>query len=155
MNLGAFAIILTVARRTRSGEISSFNGLFQWSPALAVIMTIFLASLAGIPPLGGWYAKFGVFRALLEAEQWWAVVLAAFAAVNTVIAFGYYGKLASRMWFEDAPEEFESTPIRIPFALQATLAITAITTVAFGVYPAMVTHFSDVDIPSLAAGVGG
>lgn len=155
MNLGAFSIILIVARRTRSAELGSFNGLFQWSPALAVAMTIFLASLAGIPPLGGWYAKFGVFRALLEAEVWWAVVLAAFAAVNTVIAFGYYGKLASRMWFEQPPGDFETTPIRIPFALQATLGITVITTIAFGVYPAMVTHFSDVDVPSLAAGVGG
>ena len=155
MNLGAFAIILTVARRTRSGDVSSFNGLFQWSPALAVIMTLFLASLAGIPPLGGWYAKFGVFTALIEAGNWWGYLLAGLAAVNTVIAFGYYGKLASRMWFEDAPEEFETSPINIPFALQATLAITAITTVAFGVYPAMITHFSDVDVPSLASAVGG
>jgi NADH-quinone oxidoreductase subunit N len=157
MNLGAFAIIMTVARRTASGQVSSFNGLFQWSPALAVIMTLFLASLAGIPPLGGWYAKFGVFRALIEADEWWAYLLAAFAAINTVIAFGYYGKIASRMWFEDAPEEFETSPIRIPFALQSALAITAITTVAFGVYPAMVTQFSDVNIPGglLSAAVGG
>jgi len=83
MNLGAFAIILTVARRTASAQISSFNGLFQWSPALAVVMTIFLASLAGIPPLGGWFAKFGVFTALIEADVWWAYVLATLAAVNT------------------------------------------------------------------------
>ncbi|MEM7096479.1 MAG: NADH-quinone oxidoreductase subunit N [Actinomycetota bacterium] len=155
MNLGAFAVILTVARRTESAEISSFNGLFQWSPALAVIMTIFLASLAGIPPLGGWYAKFGVFTALIEADVWWAYVLAAFAAVNTVIAFGYYGKLASRMWFEDAPTEFETSPIRVPFALQAALGLTVVSTVAFGVYPAMVTHFSDVDLPAIAAAAGG
>jgi NADH:ubiquinone oxidoreductase subunit 2 (subunit N) len=95
-----------------------------------------------------------VFTALIEAGNWWGYLLAGFAAVNTVIAFGYYGKLASRMWFEEAPEEFETSPINIPFALQATLAITAVTTVAFGVYPAMVTHFSDVDIPSLASAVG-
>ena len=155
MNLGAFAILLTVARRTGSGDVASFNGLFQWSPALAVIMTLFLASLAGIPPLGGWYAKFGVFTALIEANVWWAYVLAALAAVNTVIAFGYYGKLASRMWFEDAPTEFETTPIKVPFALQAALGITAVCTVAFGIYPAMVTHFSDVDVPGVASALGG
>ena len=155
MNLGAFAIILTVARRTASAQISSFNGLFQWSPALTVVMTIFLASLAGIPPLGGWFAKFGVFTALIEADVWWAYVLATLAAVNTVVAFGYYGKLASRMWFEDAPTEFATTPIKVPFALQAAVGITALATIAFGVYPGMITHFSDVDVPGMAAAVGG
>lgn len=154
MNLGAFTIILIVARRTATAEISSFNGLFQWSPALAVTMTLFLASLAGIPPLGGWFAKFGVFAALIEADAWWAYVLAALAAVNTVIAFGYYGKLASRMWFEEPSGEFETTPIRVPFALQAALGITAVATIAFGVYPSMVTHFSDVDVPGVAAALG-
>jgi len=117
-------------------------------------MTIFLASLAGIPPLGGWFAKFGVFSALIEADVWWGYALAVLAAVNTVIAFGYYGKLASRMWFEDAPTEFDTAPIRIPFSLQAALGITALTTIAFGVYPAMITHFSDVDIPGVASAVG-
>jgi NADH-quinone oxidoreductase subunit N len=155
MNLGAFSVILTVSRRTRTAHIRSFNGLFQWSPALTIIMTIFLASLAGIPPMGGWFAKFGVFTALIEADVWWAYVLATLAAVNTVIAFGYYGKLASRMWFEDTPTEFETTPIRVPFALQTALVITAVATIAFGVYPGMITHFSDVDVPGVAAAVGG
>ena len=155
MNLGAFSVILSVSRRTRTAHIRSFNGLFQWSPALAIIMTVFLASLAGIPPMGGWFAKFGVFSALIEADVWWAYVLATLAAVNTVIAFGYYGKLASRMWFEDAPTEFETTPIRLPFALQSALVITATATIAFGVYPGMITHFSDIDVPGVAAAVGG
>ena len=52
-NLGAFAVVIAVSRKTRSGEISSFGGLFQYAPGLTVMMTIFLASLAGIPPLGG------------------------------------------------------------------------------------------------------
>jgi len=152
MNLGAFAILITVARRTGSGDVSSFDGLRWWAPGLTGIMTLFLSSLAGIPPLGGWFAKFGVFRALIEADVWWAYVLAALAAINTVIAFGYYGKLASRMWFEDAPTEFDTQPLRIPFSLQASLGITAVATVAFGVYPAMITRFSDVAVPGLALG---
>ncbi len=148
MNLGAFTIILAVSRRTGSADIASFDGLFQWAPAMAVAMTLFLASLAGIPPLGGWYAKFSVFTALIEGDVWWAYVLAGLAAINTVIAFGYYGKLASRMWFEAAPTAFETNRLKIPFALQAALGITLIATVAFGVYPEMVTHFSDVDVPA-------
>ncbi len=151
MNLGAFAIILAVTRRTASAEVAAFDGLFQWAPALAVLMTVFLVSLAGIPPLGGWYAKFSVFTALLEANVWWAYVLAGLAAINTVIAFGYYGRLASRMWFEKAPDSLDTTSLRVPFALQAAIAITAVATIAFGVYPAAVTHFSDIDVPAAAA----
>ena len=53
MNLGAFAVVIAVARKTRSGEISSVRRAVQYTPGLSVAMTIFLFSLAGIPPLGG------------------------------------------------------------------------------------------------------
>ena len=69
MNLGAFAVVIAVARRTRSAEISSYDGLFQTSPGLAVMMTIFLASLAGVPPLAGWFAKFVMFSSALAGRQ--------------------------------------------------------------------------------------
>ena len=64
MNLGAFAVIIAVGRKTRSGEISSWGGLFEYAPGLAVAMSVFVFALAGIPPLGGWFAKFQVFRAI-------------------------------------------------------------------------------------------
>ena len=64
MNLGAFAVVIAVARRTRSGEISSYAGLGETMPGLAITMTIFLFSLAGIPPFAGWFAKFVMFRAV-------------------------------------------------------------------------------------------
>ena len=67
MNLGAFAVVIAVARRTRSAEISSYDGLFQTAPTLAVVMGIFLASLAGIPIFAGWFAKFVMFRAIIDA----------------------------------------------------------------------------------------
>ncbi|MGB0148226.1 MAG: NADH-quinone oxidoreductase subunit N, partial [Ilumatobacteraceae bacterium] len=89
-NLGAFAVIIAVARKTRSGEISSFGGLITYAPGLGVLMTIFLASLAGIPPLGIWIAKLQAFKALIDAGSSSAYVLAIIAAVNTVIAAGYY-----------------------------------------------------------------
>ena len=75
MNLGAFAVIIAAARKTRSGEISSFGGLFEYAPGLTVMMTIFLFALAGIPPLAGWYAKFVVFRSVIDAGTPAAVVL--------------------------------------------------------------------------------
>ena len=89
-NLGAFAVVIAVARKTRSGEISSYGGLISYAPGLAVLMTVFLASLAGIPPLGGWIAKFNVFKTVLDAGTNPAYVLAVIGAVNTAIAAAYY-----------------------------------------------------------------
>ncbi|MET0827697.1 MAG: NADH-quinone oxidoreductase subunit N [Acidimicrobiales bacterium] len=142
MNLGAFAVVIAVARRTGSGEIDSYRGLFQYSPALAVLMSVFLFALAGIPPLAGWVAKFVVFRALLSAETVSGAVLAVVVAVNSVIALFYYANVARQMWFQDAPEG-ETTSIRVPFSLSAALGIAVIGTLAFGIFPGLVTHFGD------------
>jgi NADH-quinone oxidoreductase subunit N len=142
MNLGAFAVVIAVARRTRSAEISSYHGLFQTSPGLAVTMTVFMASLAGIPPLAGWFAKFVMFRSALQAGSAWAVALAVIAAVNTVIAFFYYAGVIRAMWFLD-PETDERTPIRIPPALIGALAITGVVTVVVGIYPQLFARVGD------------
>src|SRR5579864_7574115 len=75
MNLGAFAVVIAVARKTRSGEISSYSGLGNYAPGLAWMMVAFMASLAGIPPLGGWFAKFYVIRAALDAATPGSIVL--------------------------------------------------------------------------------
>ena len=134
MNLGAFAVVIAVARRTRSAEISSYNGLFQTSPGLAVVMTVFLASLAGIPPLAGWFAKFVMFSSALQVGSAWAVTLAVIAAVNSVIAFFYYANVIRAMWFLDSATE-ERASIGVPPALVGALAITTVVTVVVGIYP--------------------
>ena len=97
-NLGVFAIILAVASKTRSGEISSYGGLFSYAPTLGVLMTLFLASLAGIPPLGGWIAKFVAFQSLIQSQSTWGYALAVVGAVNSVVAFGYYGNVMREIW---------------------------------------------------------
>src|SRR5205823_999776 len=142
MNLGAFAVLIAVARRTRSAEISSYAGLFSTSPGLALTMTIFLASLAGIPPLAGWYAKFVMFRAILEAGSFWAVVLAVVAAVNSVIAFFYYSGVIRQMWFRE-PIGDDHRAVTVPPALGASIALTTIAIVAVGVYPELFARVGD------------
>jgi NADH-quinone oxidoreductase subunit N len=142
MNLGAFAVLIAVARRTRSAEISSYAGLFTTSPGLALTMTIFLASLAGIPPLAGWYAKFVMFRAIIEAGSFWAVVLAVVAAVNAVIAFFYYSGVIRQMWFRD-PVGDEVHHVNVPPALGTAIALTTATVVAVGVYPQLFARVGD------------
>ena len=151
MNLGAFAIVLAVARKTRSAEIDSFKGLFGYAPGLTIAMTVFLFSLAGIPPLGGWWAKFRVMEAVIDAGSASGVVLGVFVAVNSVIALYYYARIGLGMWAEDAPDG-DTTPIRVPASLVSALAITVALTIAFGVYPPLVSEF---DVTLLAGGLGG
>jgi len=152
MNLGAFAIVIAVSRKTRSGEISSFGGLFSYAPGLAVAMTIFFASLAGIPPLAGWFAKFNAFRAVLDADTTAAYVMAAIAAVNTVIAAGYYMRVLRVVWMEDVPDG-DTSPVNPPAPVVAALGITVIGTIVLGVLPNLVARLGDID--SLTGAFGG
>jgi NADH-quinone oxidoreductase subunit N len=142
MNLGAFGVIIAVARRTRSAELSSFNGLFEYAPGLTVVMTVFLFALAGIPPLAGWFAKFEIFRATANAGTGAGYVMAVFVAVNSVIALFYYARIAQAMWMQPAPDG-DHTPIRVPPALVGALAICTVAVVAVGVYPQLVARVGD------------
>ena len=151
-NLGAFAVVIAVARKTRSGKISSFGGLFKYAPGLTVLMTIFLASLAGIPPLGGWIAKFNVFRAVLDAENGWAYTLAVIGAANTAIAAAYYLRLMREMWMNEPPHG-DVTPVVTPQPIMAALAITGVGTVVLGVLPGLVMRFADLE--DLTGAFGG
>ncbi|MGK2947368.1 MAG: NADH-quinone oxidoreductase subunit N [Acidimicrobiales bacterium] len=142
MNLGAFAVVLAVARKTRSAEISSWGGLFEYAPGLTVLMTVFLFSLAGIPPLGGWLAKFVVFRALVQPDLTaGGVTLAVVVGVNSVIALYYYANIAREMWMKPVPDG-DKAPIRIPFSLAAALTLSVVATIAFGVSN-LATRFGD------------
>ncbi|WP_241432244.1 NADH-quinone oxidoreductase subunit N [Ilumatobacter nonamiensis] len=142
MNLGAFAVVIAVSRKTQSGEISSFGGLFNYAPGLAVAMTVFMASLAGIPPLGGWFAKFNAFKAVLDADTTSAYVLACIAAVNTVISAAYYFRVLRTVWVDDVPDG-NTAPINPPSPIIAALGITVIGTIAVGVYPRLVAGFGN------------
>jgi NADH-quinone oxidoreductase subunit N len=141
-NLGAFATVIAVTRKTRSGEISSFGGLLQYAPGLAVMLTVFLASLTGIPPLGGWIAKFNTFKALLEAGNGSAYALAVIGAVNTAIAAAYYLRVLRVVWMHEPPDG-DRTPIVTPQPVLVALAITTAGTIVLGVLPGLVMRFAD------------
>ena len=142
MNLGAFAIVIAVARKTGSAEVSSYGGLFVYAPGLTVFMTIFLFSLAGIPPLAGWFAKFYVFQAAIAAGTFESVLLAVVAGVNSVIALFYYAAVAREMWMSPVPDD-DHTPVRVPPALSAALGITALAVIVIGVYPQAFARLGD------------
>ena len=141
-NLGVFAIILAVSNKTRSGEVSSYGGLFSYAPALGVLMTLFLASLAGIPPFGGWIAKFVAFQSLIQSQSAWGYALAIVGAVNSVVAFGYYGNVMREIWMRPVPDN-DTTAISAPGSLKLALVITAGATLVFGILPGVGLYFAD------------
>jgi NADH-quinone oxidoreductase subunit N len=142
VNLGAFAVIIAVSRKTRSGEIASWAGLFEYAPALAVSMAMFLFALAGIPPLIGWFAKFQVFYALVTPGTTSGYVLAVVVGVNSVIALYYYANIARTM-FMDAPPDGDRAPIKVPVPLVAAVTLSVIATVVVGFAPGIVGDLAE------------
>src|SRR4029453_4486996 len=123
-NLGAFAVVIAVSRKTRSGEISSFGGLMTYAPGMGALMTIFLASLAGVPPLGIWIAKLLSFKTFLDAGGAGAPTPAVTAAVNTGIPPAYYVRVMREMWMSPVPDG-DTTRIVTPQPVSLALAICA------------------------------
>jgi NADH-quinone oxidoreductase subunit N len=144
MNLGAFAVVIAGARRTGTGEISGWAGLGSYDPRLGVLAAVFFFSLAGIPPLAGWFAKFVMFRSVIIAGGTATVVLAVIAAVNTVIAFYYYARVVKSIWLDDAPAAALGDREAIPAgSLRLALAIAAVVTVLVGVFPTIASIFGE------------
>jgi NADH-quinone oxidoreductase subunit N len=150
-NLGAFAVIIAVSRKTRSGEISSFGGLMSYAPGMGALMTIFIASLAGVPPLGIWIAKLQSFKTLLDAGDDAAYALAVIAAVNTVISAAYYMRVLREMWMKPVPDG-DLGPVVTPQPVLVALGICAAGTVVLGVVPGLVLQFAD--LPDLTSAFG-
>jgi len=144
MNLGAFAVVIAGARKTRSGEIRAWSGLSRVDVRLAVLVAVFFFSLAGIPPLAGWFAKFAMFRSVIIAGGTATVVLAAIAAVNSVIALFYYARVVKAVWLDDPVGEFAPDVEAAPAgSLRLALLVSLVITVAVGFFPAIATFVGE------------
>jgi NADH-quinone oxidoreductase subunit N len=136
MNLGAFAVITAIQRRTGvTSGLSTFAGLIRREPVLAVLMTLFLLSLTGIPPTAGFFAKAYVILAAVEAGGATSV-LAVVAVLNAAVAAFYYLRVIVYMFMRDP----ESTVPPLPHGalLWTGLAVATILTVALGLFPAAI-----------------
>ncbi len=138
MNLGAFAVVIAATRSGRSGELSAWSGLARVDPKLGVLVAVFFFSLAGIPPLAGWFAKFAMFRSVMIAGGAATVALAVIAAINAVIALYYYAKVVKSVWLDDPVAEFADDE-RPAGSLRLALGITVVLTVMIGFFPALAT----------------
>ena len=130
MNLGAFAVITSLRRQNIIGdEIDDINGLFFKAPVSAVLMLAFLLSLAGIPPLAGFYGKYFIFLSLMETGHY---VLATLAVIYVAVAAYYYLRVANAMFMRPATDV---EPVPMAPGLGVALAISGIASVGIGIYP--------------------
>jgi NADH-quinone oxidoreductase subunit N len=130
MNLGAFAVITSLRRRNIIGdEIDDIAGLYFKRPTEAILMLVFLLSLAGIPPLAGFWGKYFIFLSLIQTGHY---TLAAVAVLFAVIGLYYYMRIANAMLMR---QPIEAEPVRLSPAMRLALGITAAGTVIVGVFP--------------------
>jgi NADH-quinone oxidoreductase subunit N len=129
MNLGAFWVVMLVANQTGREDLDGYRGLaWRGGGAIAVTLTVFLASLAGLPPLAGFIGKFYVFAAGVKGG---VVMLVVAGALNSVISLYYYFRIVKKMFFEE-PRPGDA-PVTFPaFGVGALVALSALTLV-FGV----------------------
>jgi NADH-quinone oxidoreductase subunit N len=144
MNLGAFGVVIAGARKTRSGQLPAWAGLGQVDSRLALLVAVFFFSLAGIPPLAGWFAKFAMFRSVMIAGGAATIVLAVIAAVNAVIALYYYARVVKTVWLDDVEGEFADEVEAAPAgSLRLALGLSLLFTVVIGFFPAIATFVGD------------
>jgi NADH-quinone oxidoreductase subunit N len=129
MTLGTFACILSMRRDGEMVEnIGDLAGLARTKPTMAFFFAMLLFSLAGIPPLAGFFAKFYVFLAAIKAGLF---TLAVIGVVTSVVGAYYYLAIVKTMYFDDPAKAFEPTP----HELGAVLAVTGLFNLLFFVYP--------------------
>ncbi len=129
MNLGAFGCVTLISNSIKSDLIKDYAGLHKKDPLSAFMLTVFLLSLAGIPPLAGFLGKFLLFSAAIQTNL---ILLAIVAAINSVIAFYYYVNVIKCMYI-DEPKILTLQPK--PTALQVALIIALIGVLIMGIWP--------------------
>jgi NADH-quinone oxidoreductase subunit N len=130
MNLGAFAVIIVMRRRDIIGdEIDNLSGLMSRAPALALLMLIFLLSLAGIPPTAGFIGKYFIFLSLIETGHYYLALL---GVGYSVVALYYYFRIVVVMFMKRPLDE---VPLATSLGLQVALGVTLAMTLLIGIYP--------------------
>ena len=130
MNLGAFLVVVALRRANIVGEdLDDFAGLMHKSPGYAVLMLIFLLSLAGIPPTAGFLGKYYIFLSLIQTGHF---TLAVIATLYVAVAIYYYFKIVRSMFIRESTEK---APLASSFGLHAAAVVTGVLTLAIGVYP--------------------
>ena len=144
MNAGVFAVLVAMRRQGRALErVEDLAGLGRTDPAMAVAMVIFMFSMAGIPPLAGFFSKLYVFLAAVQEGYW---VLATLGVLTSVVSAYYYLRIIKVMYF-DAPEGALDPR---PAAVSVVLAASGLFNVLFFLFPAPIVAAAAAAVAALA-----
>jgi len=128
--LGSFGVIMMLARAGFEAEqIADFKGLGRRSPWFAIVMTVLMFSLAGVPPMMGFMAKWAVLQAVANTGMIWLAVV---AVMFSLIGAFYYLRVVKTMWFDEAAD---TSPIATPADMRVALSINGIAILVLGVVP--------------------
>lgn len=142
MNFGAFAVVIFLETKGYAAEtVADFNGLAKRNMPAALVMLIFLLSLAGIPPTAGFIGKYYLFTAAMDAGYAWLAVIAVLASA---VSLFYYFRIAAAMFFTDGVE----SQLPASYALTAAVVICAAGTLVIGVAPESVLNVLHRCLPS-------
>ncbi|SMO67110.1 NADH-quinone oxidoreductase subunit N [Melghirimyces algeriensis] len=134
MTLGAFTVLNVVEQDGKTGDVAAFAGLSRRNPLLAVAMTVFLVSLAGIPVTAGFFGKFYILIHAITGQTFW---IAAVMVITTVISYFYYFKIIRMMYFRPSSKG----RFAIPFGAVAVILVSLTGTIFFGLFPQWTLDF--------------
>jgi NADH-quinone oxidoreductase subunit N len=142
MNLGAFMVVIALRRRDIIGEdIDDMAGLMHRAPGYAVLMLVFVLSLAGIPPTAGFIGKYYIFLSLIETRHY---ALAVVAVLYVAVAIYYYFRLVRSMFLADMTEK---APLASSAGLRLALGVAGLLTLAIGIYPEPFLRLAETSLP--------
>jgi NADH-quinone oxidoreductase subunit N len=128
--LGSFGLVMMLARSGfEAEEIADFKGLAKRSPWYAVVMTVLMFSLAGVPPMMGFMAKWAVLQAVVATGQYWLAIV---AVLFSLIGAFYYLRVVKTIWFDDV---VDASPIVTPVDMRVALSLNGVLVVLLGVVP--------------------
>jgi NADH-quinone oxidoreductase subunit N len=134
-SLAAFTVLQIVGNARGTDSVDAFNGLGKRNPLLAVAMTVALLSLAGIPPTGGFFAKYFIFTTAIQADHIWIVLI---AVIGSLISVYYYFRIIIAMFFRESMDDtIEVSPMQ-----KLLLVMTILLTLALGILPDLITRLS-------------
>jgi NADH-quinone oxidoreductase subunit N len=141
MNLGAFLVIVALNRKDLAGEdITDLAGLVQRSPGYALLMLVFLLSLAGLPPTAGFIGKYYIFLSLIQSEHY---LLAVVAALYVAVAIFYYFRLVKSMFVHQGEQ---TGPLTTSLGMRVALGVTGALTLLIGLYPEPILRLAQTSI---------
>jgi NADH-quinone oxidoreductase subunit N len=145
MNIGAFSVVIALGRKGQENtNLDDYKGLGSRSPVLAVLMTIFLLSLAGFPPTAGFMAKFYVFSSAVKSGYVGLVII---GVLNSLVSVYYYLRIVVFMFMQ--PPQAESEKIRLAFGAGLVLLISTWFVLQLGIFPQSFLNWAQASVSSI------